>query len=145
MNTDRTFITNEGGNTLKERFRVLLKDTRFFDVLVGYFYTSGFYVLYQSLESTEKIRILIGINTNKQSYDLIQQSQSPVQGSFQFSHSEAKGEFSQALVQEMESSEDNNDVEDGVSKFQELRWSPSSGQNRGYVKIGSRYSQGVCC
>ncbi len=26
-----------------------------------------------------------------------------------------------------------------------LRWSPSSGQNRGYVKIGSRYSQGVCC
>ena len=119
MTTDRTFITNEGENTLKERFRVLLKDTRFFDVLVGYFYTSGFYTLYQSLENTEKIRILIGINTNKQTSDLIQQSQSPVQGAFQFSHSEAKEEFSKTLANEMESSEDNSNVEDGVNKFQE--------------------------
>lgn len=64
--TDRTFITNEEGNILQDRFRVLLKDTRFFDVLVGYFYTGGFYTLYESLENTEKIRILIGINTDKQ-------------------------------------------------------------------------------
>lgn len=119
MSTDRTFITNEGENTLKERFRVLLRDTRLFDVLVGYFYTSGFYTLYQSLEDTEKVRILIGINTNKQTSDLIQQSQSPVQGSFQFSHSEAKEEFSKALAEEMGGSQDNSDVEDGVSKFQE--------------------------
>jgi len=119
MSTDRTFITNEGENTLEGRFRILLKDTRFFDVLVGYFYTSGFYTLHQSLENTEKIRVLIGINTNKQTSDLIQQSQSPVQGSFQFSHSEAKEEFSKTLADEMESSEDNSDVEDGVSKFQE--------------------------
>ena len=117
MSTDRTFITNEGENTLKERFRVLLKDTRFFDVLVGYFYTSGFYALHKPLENTGKIRILIGINTNKQTSDLIQQSQSPVQGSFQFSHSEAKEEFSKTLADEMGSSEDNSDVEDGVTKF----------------------------
>ncbi len=119
MSTDRTFITNEEGNTLQERFRVLLKDTRFFDVLVGYFYTSGFYTLYQSLENTEKIRILIGINTNKQTSDLIQQSQAPSQGTFQFSHSEAKEEFSKTLSGEMATSEDNRNVEDGVSKFQE--------------------------
>ena len=61
--TDTTFITNEGEKNLRERFRVLIKDTRFFDVLVGYFYTSGFYVLYKSLENTEKVRILIGIST----------------------------------------------------------------------------------
>ena len=119
MSTDRTFITNEGENTLKERFRVLLRDTRLFDVLVGYFYTSGFYALYQSLEDTEKVRILIGINTNKQTSDLIHQSLSPVQGSFQFSYSEAKEQFSKALAEEMGASEDNSDVEDGVSKFQE--------------------------
>src|SRR4030043_391764 len=119
MSTDRTFITNEEGNTLQDRFRVLLKDTRFFDVLVGYFYTSGFYTLYQSLEDTEKIRILIGINTNKQTSDLIQQSQSPSQGTFQFSHSEAKEEFSRILSGEMATSEDNRNVEDGVSRFQE--------------------------
>jgi len=117
--TDRTFITNEEGNTLKERFRVLLKGSRFFDVLVGYFYTSGFYTLYKSLENTKKIRILIGINTNKQTSDLIQQSQPSSQGTFQFSHSEAKEEFSKTLAGEMATSEDNRNVEDGVSKFQE--------------------------
>lgn len=40
MITDRTFIIDEGEITLKERFRVLLKNTKLFDVLVGYFYTS---------------------------------------------------------------------------------------------------------
>jgi len=37
MNSDLTFITNEKNQTLLARFRVLIKkDTRFFDVLVGY-------------------------------------------------------------------------------------------------------------
>lgn len=71
MGSDLTFITNEAGRKLKDRFGELIKDTRFFDVLVGYFYASGFYALYKSLESTEKIRILIGISTNKQIYDLL--------------------------------------------------------------------------
>ena len=57
MSTDLTFITNEQGKSLKERFNVLIRDARFFDALSGYFYTSGFYAIYQSLENTEKIRI----------------------------------------------------------------------------------------
>ena len=32
MNSDLTFITNEKNQTLLDRFRVLIKDTRFFDV-----------------------------------------------------------------------------------------------------------------
>jgi hypothetical protein len=37
MSSDLTFLTNEQGNTLRDRFRVLLGDnTRLFDVLVGY-------------------------------------------------------------------------------------------------------------
>ena len=36
MNSDLTFITNEKNQTLLDRFRVLIKDTRFFDVLVVY-------------------------------------------------------------------------------------------------------------
>ena len=74
MNSDLTFITNEENRNLLERFRVLIKDTRLFDVLVGYFYTSGFHALYKSLENTEKIRILVGINTNKQTVELIQKA-----------------------------------------------------------------------
>lgn len=52
--SDLTFITNEHNQSLLERFKVLIKDTEFFDVLVGYFYTSGFYSFYKSLESTKK-------------------------------------------------------------------------------------------
>ena len=67
MTTDPTFITNENGQNLKDRFNVLIKDASFFDVLSGYFYTSGFYAIYKSLEGTEKIRILMGISTDKSS------------------------------------------------------------------------------
>ena len=98
MNTDLTFITNEKDKNLSERFKVLIKDTKFFDVLVGYFYTSGFYAIYKSLENTEKLRILIGISTNRNTHNLIQ-----------FSHAEAKEKFSDTLVEEMGVSEDNHD------------------------------------
>ncbi len=118
--TDTTFITNEGEKNLRDRFRVLIKDTRFFDVLVGYFYTSGFYALYKSLEHTERIRILIGISTSKQTFDLIQAAQLPVQGAFEFSHAETKEEFSDTVTKEMENSEDNSNVEEGVNIF--IEW-----------------------
>lgn len=114
MTTDRTFITNEGEHNLLERFRVLIKDTRLFDVLVAYFYISGFSAIYQSLEKTEKIRILVGINTSKQVVDLTQSMKASVQGSFDFSHAEAKDEFSNKLKIEMDNSEDEKSVEDGI-------------------------------
>ena len=68
MSQDLTFITNEGSQNLRERFKDLIKDTDFFDCLVGYFYVSGFHSIYKSLESTKKVRILIGISTNKQKH-----------------------------------------------------------------------------
>ena len=74
MSSDLTFITNEENKSLKDRFVALISDTQFFDCLVGYFYTSGFNSVYKSLEKTEKIRILIGISTNRQTYDLIKES-----------------------------------------------------------------------
>ena len=85
MNSDLTFITNEENKNLSDRFEVLIKDTRLFDVLVGYFYTSGFHALYKSLEKTEKIRILIGISTNRQTYELIQNAKSNHQSIHLFS------------------------------------------------------------
>lgn len=115
--TDLTFITNEQGKNLLERFKVLIKDAPYFDVLVGYFYTSGFHALYKSLENTKKIRILIGISTNKQTYDLINQGR---QGELKFSHAETKEHFSNLVADEMSNSEDTQSVENGVMKF--LEW-----------------------
>ncbi|MCL4385545.1 MAG: phospholipase D-like domain-containing protein [Actinobacteria bacterium] len=126
MNSDLTFITNEDSHTLKERFEVLIKDTRFFDCLVGYFYISGFYSLYKSLENTEKIRILIGINTSRQVYELINNNydnQNYLQQSFTISHHEAKQIISDYIQKETEDCTDSREVEEGILKFKE--WSES--------------------
>lgn len=116
--TDLTFITNEGEHNLLGRFKALIgKDTQFFDALVGYFYTSGFYKLYPSLEDTEKIRILIGLKTDRETLDRIQETGS--QSTLSFSHAETKEQYTNAVAEEMENSEDNEGVEEGVQKFKE--------------------------
>ncbi|PIP09049.1 MAG: helicase, partial [Syntrophobacteraceae bacterium CG23_combo_of_CG06-09_8_20_14_all_50_8] len=117
MITDLTFITNEKNRSLLERFHVLIKDTSFFDCLVGYFYTSGFHALYRSLEKTEKIRILIGISTNRQAFELLDKAGKPKQQVIEFSHAETKEEVEKQIEQELSDSEDNRKVEEGVNKF----------------------------
>lgn len=119
MSTDTTFITNESDNNLRDRFRVLLADTRFFDVLVGYFFTSGFYTLIKSLGSTEKIRILVGISTNRDTLDAIQDANSQI-GLFEFSHAEARQRLGETVAHEMEVSEDNSNVEEGANRL--IEW-----------------------
>ena len=120
MNSDLTFITNEENRNLSERFKVLIKDTRLFDVLVGYFYTSGFHAIYKSLENTEKIRILIGISTNKQAIELIQKAKSNHQSILPYSHAEVKEQFERSVTEEVEKSEDKYEVEEGILKF--IEW-----------------------
>lgn len=115
--TDLTFITNEEARRLLDRFRVLIKDTQFFDVLVGYFFTSGFYALYKSLEKTEKIRILIGIGTGRDTKELIDRAE---QESLPLSHAETQDEFGKAVTEELSNSQDRREVEAGVHKF--LEW-----------------------
>ncbi|MDN3512962.1 MAG: phospholipase D-like domain-containing protein [Candidatus Brocadia sp.] len=120
MNSDLTFITNEEDENLSERFKVLIEDTRLFDVLVGYFYTSGFHAIYKSLENTEKIRILIGISTNKRTTELIQKAKINRQPLLPHSHTEVKEQFEQSVTEEVENSEDNSPVEEGILKF--IEW-----------------------
>jgi len=81
--SDLTFLTNEVGNTLQDRFAVLLKkDTQHFDCLVGYFFVSGFYRLYPALEKVETIRILIVLNTDDSAYRLMEQAKDQGELSF---------------------------------------------------------------
>jgi len=120
MNTDLSFITNEENQSLKDRFEVLIKDTSFFDCLVGYFYSSGFHAIYPSLKSTEKIRILIGISTSRQTFEMLENANKPTQQKIDFSHAETKQEVENLVEKEMEDSEDNRNVEEGVHKF--IEW-----------------------
>ena len=119
MNTDLTFITNEPNQTLLDRFRVLIKDSRCFDVLVGYFFSSGFHAVYKSLEATENIRILVGISTNREVLDAVEASRSE-QLSIKFSHAEVKESYEKSVVSELEGSEDSQTVEEGIGIF--IEW-----------------------
>jgi len=118
MNYDKTFITNQDGETLKERFKVLIKDTRFFDCLVGYFYTSGFFALSEALEKTEKVRILVGIGTSKKTLEQVEEAMNQ-QTELPFSHAETKKKFSEQIINEMEETEDERTASEGVNKFVE--------------------------
>jgi len=72
MLTDLTFFTNKPECSLLDRFKTTLKDVRYFDILVGYFRSSGFFHLYKSFESIEKIRILVGLSIDKKTYQVIE-------------------------------------------------------------------------
>ncbi len=118
MSSDLTFITNEAGQSLRDRFAVLLgRNTRFFDCLVGYFFISGFYKLYPALAPTEKIRILIGIETDGKTFELIQEARQ--QELVLESHAQARAAATGALRGELEKSDDTASVEEGVRKFVE--------------------------
>jgi len=118
--SDLTFITNQESQTLLDRFNVLIKDTQFFDVLVGYFFASGFYALHESLEKTEKIRILVGIRTNREVVKMVQEAKTTGQIEFRPSTAEIKQDIEQAVMLEMEISEDKPIIEEGVRKF--IEW-----------------------
>ena len=76
---DLTFFTNEPERNLYDRFnKILNKNTQFFDVLVGYFRASGFHLIQVALNNVEKIRILIGINTDKKVLELYEEAQGQI-------------------------------------------------------------------
>lgn len=104
---DLTFFTNEPDRDLYSRFgNILRNNTQFFDVLVGYFRTSGFFKLYPAMSYTEKIRVLVGLNVDAKTVEIINMS-----------HKEAKEAFSFSVEQEFNQSEDTSEIEKGVSVF----------------------------
>lgn len=111
---DLKFFTNEPNRDLYGRFSTILKNnTKFFDILVGYFRTSGFFRLYKALESVEKIRVLVGINVDGYTVDIIKKAE-------QLTIKQAKESFSKEIENEFENSETTSEIEQGVQKFIDL-------------------------
>jgi len=116
-NTDNTFFTNDEGGTLLERFKKTLQHVDSFDVLVGYFRTSGFYTLYKELEKVKKIRILNGIDVDRKTLAAFEASQS----TFDFETSiKLKERLSTEFQQEIIDAEDNLEIFEGYKKFIEF-------------------------
>lgn len=115
---DSKFFTNEPGQDLYSRFCTVLNNhTQFFDILVGYFRTSGFFRLYEAMESVEKIRILVGLNVDKHTVEIIDRANSPNIG---YTIKQANNLFSKEIASEFEDSETVPEVEQGVRKF--IEW-----------------------
>ncbi|RUM60026.1 MAG: helicase [Persephonella sp.] len=115
--TDLTFFTNEPNRTLLDRFkRILRSNTKYFDILVGYFRISGFYLLYDALEDIEKIRVLVGINIDRKTFDLLQKGQRILT----FNQLEVKEQLKEEFIRELENSEDLAEIEEGALKFIEF-------------------------
>ena len=84
LNNDLKFFTNEPGRDLYSRFCNILKShTKYFDIIVGYFRTSGFFRMYEAMEKIEKIRILVGLNVDKKTAEIISAA-SAFNGSYKF-------------------------------------------------------------
>ena len=111
---DLKFFTNEPERDLYSRFSKILKsNTQFFDILVGYFRTSGFFKLYPAMEDVEKIRILVGLNVDKKTVDIIDIAD-------QLTLKEAREKFAKGVEEEFEKTETSSKVEQGVYKF--IEW-----------------------
>ncbi len=115
--TDLKFFTNEPGETLYDRFVKTLGYAQYFDVLVGYFRTSGFKKLHEALEHVDKVRILVGLSVDRRAFELIETSR---QGLDFDSHRRTRASFESALSAEMEGSEDTLEVELSARKFVEF-------------------------
>ncbi len=119
MQNDLTFFTNDPGSTLLDRFQRTLRDVKFFDILVGYFRTSGFDRLHEAFASIDKIRILVGLNVDRQAFEIIDAYQPQSKLDFE-SHKRTKEIFSAAVTSEMDRSPDSYETELGVRKFIEF-------------------------
>jgi superfamily II DNA/RNA helicase len=118
--TDLKFFTNEPERDLYGRFAAILKsNTKFFDVLVGYFRSSGFFKLYDALEDVEKIRILVGLNVDRFTVKVIDRATNEAK-LVGISSSEGKTIVEEEVEKEFEAASSSEEVEKGVRIF--LDW-----------------------
>ena len=109
---DMKFFTNEPENDLYSRFnRVLKNNVQFFDILVGYFRTSGFFRLNAAMEEIEKIRILVGLNVDRYTVDIIDSANGD------FTVKEATEHFTKKVQKEFDDSPISAEIEKGVYNF----------------------------
>ena len=111
------FFTNEPEKDLYTRFTKILKaNTQFFDIIVGYFRTSGFFKMKEALEDVEKIRILIGLNVDRYTVKIIDSAKEEIQYERK-TEKEGKTIITGELEKEFAHAPEEENVEEGVRAF----------------------------
>ncbi|MBN8544968.1 MAG: hypothetical protein J0L60_02445 [Ignavibacteria bacterium] len=116
---DLIFFTNDENGSLLDRFREVLRTTKYFDILVGYFRASEFYNLYESLEDVEKIRVIVGLKLDEHTRDVHRHATTTEQINFR-STPLIKFDYKKELRDDIQSIEDNFETNTGLKKFIEF-------------------------
>lgn len=121
--TDQHFFTNAPGYTLLDRFRETLGQARCFDVLSGYFRLSGFHQLADCLETTDKVRILVGMEVDRPilaatslAAGYLTAPLAPAGFDF-YSHQQHRETYAEAVRQEAATSPDTPEVESSLRQL----------------------------
>lgn len=108
------FFTNEKENTLLEKIEGVFKykKVHFFDALVGYFRASGYFRIRKFIQQTPHIRILVGINVDKLTYQANQQGLL-----FNPNAEQSQEEFFNDIKRNIQEAKYDKEVEDGMYQF----------------------------
>lgn len=105
------FFTNQQENTLLKKIEGVFqyKSIYFLDILVGYFYASGYFRIRKYIEKASKIRILVGIDVDTlvkiASYEGLQ---------FNQDKDTTREEFLKKLKRDIQSAEYAKEIEEGI-------------------------------
>ena len=108
------FFTNEKENTLLEKIEGVFKykKVHFFDALVGYFRASGYFRIRKFIQQTPHIRILVGINVDKLTFQANQQGLL-----FNPNAEQSQEEFFNDIKKNIQEARYDKEVEDGMYQF----------------------------
>lgn len=127
--TDLSIFTNknENGIKLSDRLNTVLINGEYFDVLVGYFRLTGFYLLQEKLENIKEIRILVGLGIDRDTLKTVDL----------FSSNQAIEQFKEIVKNEFNNTKDDSiKMENGILKLCE--WI-----SLGKVKVRMCYEKNV--
>lgn len=108
------FFTNNADNTLLKKLAGVFQftDVYYFDALVGYFRSSGYFRIRKYLENVAWIRILVGINVDKLIRDAAGKGLE-----FNLSSEITIDKVKQAIRQDIQHSDYDKEVEEGIIQF----------------------------
>lgn len=108
------FFTNQINNTLFEKFKGIFEHTNvfYFDALVGFFRSSGYFRIQPFLEKVEKVRILVGIDVD---YLMSEAARKGLE--FKFNADLTKEELIAKIKEDIQDAEYSLVVENGIIQF----------------------------
>ena len=109
------FFTNQGKNTLFSKFSSIFehnKNISYFDALVGYFRSSGYFKLRPHLKNVSNIRILVGIDVDK-----LTQEMNALGLIYQEDKEKIENSWQETFAQDIQQANYDEETEEGIKQF----------------------------